>query len=131
MRFKTVRITLIKFSFLSTILSVFSSCSTYVNNEHITNIEENYKSYDTSNYKRSYIKSTETETDNPNRNKVPIIKSYIEHDESKIVINDPETIEDFTNIQIDLMDKATNLCADLGFKKGTEKFGECVLKLSE
>jgi hypothetical protein len=29
------------------------------------------------------------------------------------------------------IDEAKNKCADLGFAKGTEKFGECVLKLSK
>ena len=33
-------------------------------------------------------------------------------------------------LTIDL-DSAKTECEDLGFKKGTEKFGECVLKLSE
>ena len=99
-----------------------------VDNENITNVEENYKSYDTSNYKRSYIKSIKTKEDNPNRNKTPVVKSYITHDKSKMVINDPETIEDFTNIKID---SAQEACLDLGLKENTEKFGECVLQLIE
>lgn len=33
--------------------------------------------------------------------------------------------------QMNLLDKAGKQCADLGYKKRTEKFGECVLKLSE
>ncbi len=35
-----------------------------------------------------------------------------------------------STIKLDL-DKASNECRELGFNQGTEKFGECVLKLSE
>ena len=150
------RIVKVKFLFVATfIINFLASCTTYdltckhdncvdtfdpeskrvlyykrniIDNSEEKNTDEDYKLYDTSNYKRSYIKSTETEEDNPNRNKAPVVKSYITHDKSKTVINDPETIEDFTNIKID---SAREACLDLGLKENTEKLGESVLQLIE
>ena len=59
-------------------------------------------------------------------------KNYDSQFYDKIEITLNKSIEKNTNVHSTIsLDTAKTECEDLGFKKGTEKFGECVLKLSQ
>ena len=80
------------------------------------------------------------------KNDCYVIDTYISNEVPESLTNtnaddNPDALENYYNRlmseentkstqSIDL-DSAKTECEDLGFKKGTEKFGECVLKLSE
>ena len=59
-----------------------------------------------------------------------MIPFYILNFEIKILVKDYNKKVKKKTIDENLNQALIN-CKDLGFKEGTEKFGECVLKLSE